>query len=103
MRHQKLVERKTTVAKYEILPEGSHEYPVKITYRNEENGRAERIVHAKFLIGCDGAKSTIRKQMDVPFDGVSTDLCWGIIDCVFESDYPHAWVFGYVVKTFICS
>ena len=37
----------------------------------------------------------IRKKLDIPFDGVSTEIYWGIMDCVFETDYPHAWVFGY--------
>lgn len=97
LRHKKLVERETTVIKFSVAPEDSGEqYPVQAALRNERTG-AEEIVRAKFLIGSDGAASTIRKQLEIPFDGVSTDLYWGILDCVFESDYPHAWVFGCVV------
>jgi len=66
---------------------------VQARIRSETSG-VEETIQAKFLVGSDGAASSIRKSLDIPFDGVSTDIYWGIIDCVFESDYPHAWVFG---------
>ncbi|KUI53691.1 Phenol 2-monooxygenase [Cytospora mali] len=47
-----------------------------------------------FLVGSDGASSMIRKRLGVSFDGVSTDVYWGIMDCVYESDYPYAWILG---------
>jgi phenol 2-monooxygenase len=95
LRHKKLVERETTVLDFTVAKEEDVElYPIKATLRNEKTG-GEETVRAKFLIGSDGAASSIRKQLQIPFDGVSTDIYWGIMDCVFESDYPHAWVFGY--------
>lgn len=95
LRHKTLVERETTVTKFSVADETSGEqYPVQATLRNERTGLEEE-VRAKFLIGSDGASSSIRKQLEIPFDGVSTDIYWGIMDCIFESDYPHAWVFGY--------
>jgi phenol 2-monooxygenase (NADPH) len=97
MRHQKLVERSTTITKFNV---GSDEeqYPVSATLWNSKSGK-EEVVKARFLVGSDGASSTIRKQLDIPFDGVSTDIYWGIMDCQFESDYPHAWVFGYALPS----
>ncbi|KAJ3580048.1 hypothetical protein NPX13_g521 [Xylaria arbuscula] len=56
-------------------------------------------VQAKFLVGSDGAASVVRKRLNIPFDGVSTDIYWGIMDCVYISDYPHAWVFGSVISS----
>ena len=57
---------------------------------------------AKFLLCCEDhslvthhhCSGMVRKSLSIPFDGVSTDIYWGIMDCIFESDYPHAWVFG---------
>jgi phenol 2-monooxygenase (NADPH) len=95
LRHKKLVERETTVTKFAVAPEASGaQYPLQATLRNKRTG-AEETVRAKFLIGSDGAAITIRKQLQILFNGVSTDIYWGILDGVFESDYPHAWVFGY--------
>ncbi|KAG0128100.1 putative Phenol 2-monooxygenase [Tuber indicum] len=95
-RHHKLVERLTTVKDFVVEDKG--EYPVKVNLANEKTGEEEEI-RAKFLVGSDGAGSRIRKSMNISFDGVSTDIYWGIMDCVFETDYPHAWMFGLVINS----
>jgi len=95
-RHKALVERNSILANYTIDSRGEEEggqHPIRATIRNERTGK-ESVVRAKFLIGSDGAASSVRKSLKVPFDGVSTDIYWGIMDCIYESDYPHAWVFG---------
>jgi phenol 2-monooxygenase (NADPH) len=73
--------------------DATNTHPVKGTIINTATGE-EDVVEAKFLVGSDGAASKIRRGLDIPFDGVSTDIYWGIMDCRFESDYPHAWIFG---------
>lgn len=93
MRHRVLVERNSTLKDFHVSED--QPYPVQMTLKNERTG-AEETVKAKFLVGSDGAASMIRKKLSIPFDGMSTDIYWGIMDCVFESDYPHAWVFGQV-------
>ncbi|KAF2280131.1 FAD binding domain-containing protein [Westerdykella ornata] len=97
MRHKVLVERSTTLKHYKVQNDGS-EYPVHATLINSRTG-VEQNVRAKFLVGSDGAASQIRKSLNIPFDGMSTDIYWGIMDCIFESDYPHAWVFGSVISS----
>jgi len=93
LRHQKLVERSTTITGFEVESDPSAPYPVRTAIENSKTGVKE-VIRAKFLVGSDGAASSIRKQLNIPFDGVSTDIYWGIMDCIFETDYPHAWVFG---------
>ncbi|KAK4196478.1 FAD binding domain-containing protein [Triangularia verruculosa] len=95
-RHKALVERERILSKYTVEEQG--DYPVRAMVRNERTGE-ENLVRAKYLVGSDGAASTIRKSLSIPFDGVSTDIYWGIMDCVFETDYPHAWVFGSVISS----
>jgi phenol 2-monooxygenase len=36
------------------------------------------IVKAKYLIGCDGAHSWTRKQLDIPVEGSNTDHIWSV-------------------------
>ncbi|KAL2168146.1 hypothetical protein VTG60DRAFT_313 [Thermothelomyces hinnuleus] len=102
LRHKAIVERSRTLSGFEVLPtDGSandEPYPVRATVRNQKTGEEEAI-QAKFLVGSDGGASSIRKSLGIPFDGVSTDIYWGIMDCIFETDYPHAWVFGMVMST----
>lgn len=94
-RHKSIVERSTVLSEYTVRTEPSETYPVQATIKNL--GTAEtQAVQAKFLIGSDGAASMIRKGLHIPFDGVSTGIYWGIMDCIFVTDYPHAWVFGCV-------
>ncbi|KAI1495528.1 FAD binding domain-containing protein [Biscogniauxia marginata] len=95
-RHRALVERNSLLKEYTVDNTDSH--PVRATIRNEKTGQEESI-RAKFLVGSDGAASSIRRQLQIPFDGVSTGIYWGIMDCIFESDYPHAWVFGSVISS----
>lgn len=95
LRHQVLVERETLISDFEVESNSSLTHPVRIEMKNDRTG-ANETVRPKFLVGSDGAASAIRKKLQIPFDGVSTDIFWGILDCIFESDYPYAWVFGYI-------
>ena len=99
LRHRILVERATVATDFNVEEEASGvDRPVCATLKDERSGKEER-VRAKFLIGSDGAASLVRKKLGISFDGVSTDIYWGIMDAVFESDYPHAWVFGSVISS----
>ncbi|KAL4900542.1 hypothetical protein BDW74DRAFT_93501 [Aspergillus multicolor] len=99
-RHKMLVERNRTLSALAVQ-EGQgerEEYPVEAVIEDSVTGKLESI-KAKFVVGSDGASSSVRKTLGIPFDGISTDIYWGIMDCVFETDYPHAWIFGSVVSS----
>ncbi|KAK5631480.1 hypothetical protein RRF57_007194 [Xylaria bambusicola] len=97
-RHKAIVERNCTLSDYTVCQDRDTTYPIRATIKNERTGGVQS-VQAKFLVGSDGAASTIRKGLNIPFDGVSTDIYWGIMDCIYISDYPHAWVFGSVISS----
>lgn len=40
----------------------------------------ERDVTAKWLVGCDGGRSTVRKALDIPFEGQTDFTRWVVID-----------------------
>ncbi|CAG7990173.1 unnamed protein product [Penicillium salamii] len=44
-------------------------------------------VKAKYLIGCDGAHSWTRKQLEIPTEGSNTDHIWGVIDVIAISNF----------------
>lgn len=56
----------------------------------ERNGRANQTeeVKAKFMVGCDGAHSWVRKQLGFKLEGDSTDYIWGVLDIVPITDFP---------------
>ncbi|GGN99505.1 FAD-binding monooxygenase [Nocardia rhizosphaerihabitans] len=66
------------------------EYPVTVTLRHSA-GRLdgqERIVKAKYVIGCDGARSKVRESIGRRFVGVQSNHAWGVMDVLAETDFP---------------
>ncbi|KAJ5696317.1 hypothetical protein N7536_006729 [Penicillium majusculum] len=45
-------------------------------------------IKAKFLVGCDGAHSWVRRQVGFSLEGGSTDYIWGVLDIVPITDFP---------------
>jgi phenol 2-monooxygenase len=56
----------------------------------ELNAKAdtEEIVHAKYMLGADGAHSWVRNQLGFHLEGDSTDYIWGVLDIVPITDFP---------------
>ena len=48
---------------------------------------SEEIVKAKYMIGCDGAHSWVRRQLDFEMEGEPTDLVWGVLDIIPITDF----------------
>ncbi|KAI0730595.1 FAD binding domain-containing protein [Earliella scabrosa] len=65
--------------------------PVKVTLKYldapDREGDPE-VVHAKFVLGADGAHSWVRKTLGITLDGEQTDYIWGVVDMIPETDFP---------------
>ncbi|WLF81100.1 hypothetical protein PVL30_004896 [Lodderomyces elongisporus] len=46
------------------------------------------LIHAKYVLGSDGAHSWVRKQLDIDMEGEQTDFVWGVLDMVPITDFP---------------
>ena len=46
------------------------------------------VIHAKYLIGCDGAHSWTRRQLGYSMEGEQTDFIWGVLDIIPITDFP---------------
>jgi phenol 2-monooxygenase len=51
-------------------------YPVIVTLENSLTA-VQEMVHAKYVIGSDGAHSWVRKKLNIKFAGDLTDSIWG--------------------------
>jgi phenol 2-monooxygenase len=47
-----------------------------------------QVVKAKFMVGCDGAHSWVRRQLGFKLEGDSTDYIWGVLDIIPITDFP---------------
>ncbi|ALX66509.1 FAD-dependent monooxygenase [Microbacterium sp. XT11] len=61
------------------------EYPVEISVR--ERG-IERTVRAKYVAGCDGARSRVRDAIGRTHVGAMAAHAWGVMDVLVNTDFP---------------
>lgn len=66
------------------------EYPVTVTLvhtAGELEGQ-ERTVHAKYVVGADGARSRVRQSIGCTLAGDQANHAWGVMDVLAETDFP---------------
>jgi phenol 2-monooxygenase len=66
---------------------GSGEYPVTVRLR-EVAGAAPRSIRAKYVVGCDGARSRVRAAIGARLHGDFANHAWGVVDVLAVSDFP---------------
>lgn len=71
------------------------EYPVEVTLRRTCDGVGEgeaegtvKVVRAKYVVGCDGARSKVRKSIGRTLKGDAANHAWGVMDVVASTDFP---------------
>ncbi|TCD71733.1 hypothetical protein EIP91_005499 [Steccherinum ochraceum] len=76
------------LSKDEGLLRDPQAHPVKVTLKHLDGEQEEEVVHAKYVIGTDGAHSWVRKTLGVTMDGEQTEYIWGVVDISPDSDMP---------------
>ncbi|MBX3529438.1 MAG: bifunctional 3-(3-hydroxy-phenyl)propionate/3-hydroxycinnamic acid hydroxylase [Rhizobiaceae bacterium] len=51
-----------------------------VTLHVAGGGGAERAIHCRYLVGCDGGRSLVRKSVDIPFEGQTEATRWIVVD-----------------------
>lgn len=52
----------------------------------------EAIIQAKYLVGCDGARSRVRQVIPGTYAaGNPHESCWGVLDGELNTDFPDIW------------
>jgi len=71
---------------------GDNADPYQVTARLErvEHGHEGQIetIKARYVVGCDGARSTVRKSMGRALHGDSANHAWGVMDVLAVTDFP---------------
>ncbi|KAF1943354.1 putative phenol 2-monooxygenase [Clathrospora elynae] len=65
------------------------------TAPKEAPGTVE-VVKARYLIGCDGGHSWLRRQLDYKTEGSTTDSVWGTMDIIPMTDFPDIFFPGFI-------
>ena len=69
----------------EVGTQGDH--PVKVTLRDVNDG-SHRTVHARYVVGCDGARSGVRQAIGAVPHGDFANHAWGVVDMLAVTDFP---------------
>lgn len=66
------------------------EHPVHARLRRTagDDAGAERTVRARCAVGCDGARSTVRRAIGGTLRGDSRNHAWGVMDVLVDTDFP---------------
>src|SRR5690606_12489460 len=70
--------------------DGDGEYPVEVRVRYVAGERAgqERTSRAKYVVGCDGARSGVREAIGRQHVGAFSAHAWGVMDVLVNTDFP---------------
>jgi phenol 2-monooxygenase len=66
------------------------EYPVEVRVKHTSGPREgeERTIRAKYVAGCDGARSGVREAIGRKHVGTMAAHAWGVMDVLVNTDFP---------------
>ena len=68
-----------------VAREGDH--PVTVTLRRVADG-SQHVVRARYVVGCDGARSGVRRAIGAEPRGDFAHHGWGVVDLLAVTDFP---------------
>lgn len=48
------------------------------------------LIRGKYLVGSDGARSTVRSLLGISFTGTKPEMVWTVLDTFIDTDFPRA-------------
>lgn len=71
-----------------VSDEGEHPVEVGVRYTAGDRAGQERTVRARYVVGCDGARSGVRQAIGRTHVGASAAHAWGVMDVLVNTDFP---------------
>jgi phenol 2-monooxygenase len=68
--------------------EGEFPVEVRLRYATGERAGEERTIRAKYVVGCDGARSGVREAIGRVHVGEFASHAWGVMDVLVNTDFP---------------
>ncbi len=74
----------------ERVPEGVSNYPVVARFERQDPGHTVEVetIRARYVVGCDGARSAVRQSIGRVLKGDSANHAWGVMDVLVVTDFP---------------
>ncbi|MEC9471190.1 MAG: FAD-binding monooxygenase [Pseudomonadota bacterium] len=74
----------------DIAVEAGQEWPVTVQLERMDPGHEgeTETVRARYVVGCDGARSSVRRALGRELKGDSANQAWGVMDVLAVTDFP---------------
>lgn len=63
-------------------------FPVEARLSCVDDGDAVEVVKARYVVGCDGARSAVRRALGLQLEGEAARQLWGVMDVLAVTDFP---------------
>jgi phenol 2-monooxygenase len=71
-----------------VHDDGEYPVEVRVRYCAGERSGEERTIRAKYVAGCDGARSRVREAIGRKHVGGISAHAWGVMDVLVNTDFP---------------
>jgi len=89
------------------ITDGNSDYPVKAGFQSvhtantaRQSNRSLEQVTARYVVGCDGARSVVRESIGLTLKGDSVNQAWGVMDVLAITDFPDVRLKCLIQSTF---
>ena len=65
-----------------------HDFPIEAIIANVDHPKDTYTVRAKYVVGCDGARSKVRSELGLRLKGESARQLWGVMDVLCKTNFP---------------
>ena len=78
----------------DAVPDTASGHPVTVRFERqatgqEHGGKGEvETIRARYVVGCDGARSSVRQSIGRALKGDSANHAWGVMDVLVVTDFP---------------
>tara|TARA_R110001583_G_scaffold27381_2_gene97943 strand:- start:3217 stop:5145 length:1929 start_codon:yes stop_codon:yes gene_type:complete len=80
------------------LTQDLNAHPITATFEQSDDSKSANVetVRARYVVGCDGARSSVRKGMSIALEGDSANKAWGVMDLLLVTDFPDIRVKSFI-------
>lgn len=80
------------------LSQDLNAYSVTAKFERVDDSQQPEVktVRARYVVGCDGARSSVRKNLSIELEGDSANKAWGVMDLLSVTDFPDIRVKSFI-------
>jgi len=80
------------------LTQDINAHPITARFEQTDDSQSPKVetVRARYVVGCDGARSSVRKNLSIALEGDSANKAWGVMDLLLVTDFPDIRVKSFI-------